>query len=81
MVTAYSKLGFYGGVGDGFDRNAFAGEKFDGLIEGCFIGGFQLEHDFADLCGDFGAADIEDHVDRLGHLVNDRFLDQVGRIN
>ncbi len=81
MSGGWVRLGFYGAAGHGFDGDAFSGEELHGLVEGFVVGRFELEDDLADLRGDAGAADVEHHVDGLGHLMDDRFFDQVGRVN
>ena len=68
-------------MGDGFDLDAGFGEELDGFFHRGVVLGFELEDDVAGAGRHLGAADVEDHVDRLGHLVDDRFFDEVLREN
>src|SRR5258706_806526 len=64
---------------DGFDLDTGFGEELDGLFHRGVVFGFELQLNFADRGSDLGAADVEHHVHRLGHLVNDRFFDEIRR--
>src|SRR5437016_8534014 len=66
-------------MSDGFDLDAGLGQELNGFIHRGVVFGFELQFNFTYRRRHFGAADVEDHIQGLGHLVHDGLFDEVCR--